>query len=265
MRGLADWARLRVYIGDREAGTVGLFGARKASQVDEKEAGKGLRMVLNITKIVDALHAGNKLDVDALDVRIVPGETNSRRGSRHDRPRQHIPSRTLSATYWMMTRAARERFQITAPILVLSTVAWALVLSKPTFEDPSSSCSGDMLRTGSSKLSLALLTMLQSPRSLAVTTGLMLAAMMLPMLAMPLRDIRDRSFARRRIRSIILFLSAYVCIWMPACAVLVAVAVSLRVLANSSAVLGFGIAIVFLWECSPPDNVALIGAMLILD
>lgn len=72
VRGMTASTRLRVYIGGQEVATVGLFGLRKASQSDEKHAGNGLRVVLDITKIVDALHLENKLDVDALDVRIVP-------------------------------------------------------------------------------------------------------------------------------------------------------------------------------------------------
>lgn len=72
VRGLTASTRLRIFIGDQEVGTVGLFGLRKASQKDEKHAGNGLRVVLNITKIVDALHLENKLDVDGLDVRVVP-------------------------------------------------------------------------------------------------------------------------------------------------------------------------------------------------
>jgi len=49
-----------------------LFGVRKASLTDGVHAGKGLTFVLEITKIVDALHLDNALDVSALDVRIVP-------------------------------------------------------------------------------------------------------------------------------------------------------------------------------------------------
>jgi tyrosinase len=83
VRGLVDSTAFRVYINLPEganpadhpellAGSVALFGARKASLVDEEHAGQGLDFRLEITKIVDALHLNNALDVDALDVRIVP-------------------------------------------------------------------------------------------------------------------------------------------------------------------------------------------------
>jgi len=51
---------------------VALFGVRKASVRDEEHAGHGLNFVLEITHIVDALHLGHALDVDSLDVRLVP-------------------------------------------------------------------------------------------------------------------------------------------------------------------------------------------------
>ena len=83
VRGLADSTAFHVYVGLPEganpadhpellAGSIALFGARKASLVDGEHAGQGLTFVLEITKIVDALHLGNALDVSALDVRIVP-------------------------------------------------------------------------------------------------------------------------------------------------------------------------------------------------
>lgn len=83
VRGLSDSTAFRVYVGlpqsanpkdhpERLAGSVALFGVRKASLVDEENSGKGLTFVLEITKIFDALHLNNALDVDALDVRIVP-------------------------------------------------------------------------------------------------------------------------------------------------------------------------------------------------
>lgn len=83
VRGLSDATAFRVYVAvpeganpvdypDRLAGSVALFGVRKASQMENAHAGQGLTFVLEITRIVDALHLNQTLDVDALDVRIVP-------------------------------------------------------------------------------------------------------------------------------------------------------------------------------------------------
>ncbi len=83
IRGTHDAAVLSVYINLPEgaspsdhpelfAGSVGLFGLRRASLKDGQQGGQGLSFVLEITKIVDALFLGNALDVDSLQVRIVP-------------------------------------------------------------------------------------------------------------------------------------------------------------------------------------------------
>jgi len=83
VRGLTDSTVFRVYVGlpdganpadhpERLAGSIALFGVRKASLADGEHAGQGLTFALEITNIVDTLHLNNSLDVDALDVRILP-------------------------------------------------------------------------------------------------------------------------------------------------------------------------------------------------
>jgi tyrosinase len=83
VRGLSDATSVSVYVGladgeapadhpERRAGSLSMFGLRKASLVDEEHAGKGLTFVLEITKIIDALHLAGGLTADQLDVRIVP-------------------------------------------------------------------------------------------------------------------------------------------------------------------------------------------------
>jgi tyrosinase len=77
IRGNAGSPVFRVYVkapGGQEAlaGSVSLFGLRKATLTDREHAGQGLTFVLDITKIIDELHIKNLLDVDALQVKIVP-------------------------------------------------------------------------------------------------------------------------------------------------------------------------------------------------
>jgi tyrosinase len=83
VRGTQDASVLNVYINLPEganpndhpehlAGSVGLFGLRRASSPDGRHGGQGLNFVLEITRIVDALHLENALDADSLHVRIVP-------------------------------------------------------------------------------------------------------------------------------------------------------------------------------------------------
>ncbi|MBV8298056.1 MAG: tyrosinase family protein [Candidatus Eremiobacteraeota bacterium] len=81
--GLNDSTAFQVYVGlpqgaspadhpELRAGSIALFGVRKASLTDDEHAGKGLTFVLEITKIVDALHLSNSFNLNSLDVRIVP-------------------------------------------------------------------------------------------------------------------------------------------------------------------------------------------------
>lgn len=83
VRGLSDATAFKVYVGVPDgadpakhpellAGSVALFGVRKASRAGGPHGGRGLTFVLEITDIVDRLHLQNALDVDALGVRIVP-------------------------------------------------------------------------------------------------------------------------------------------------------------------------------------------------
>jgi len=83
VRGLSDATALQVYVGlpdgadpaahpDRLAGSIALFGVRKASATGGEHAGSGLTFVLDISQVVDTLHLGHDLDVDQLGVRIVP-------------------------------------------------------------------------------------------------------------------------------------------------------------------------------------------------
>ena len=74
IRGLHDATAFKVYVNDRLAGTIALFGVRKATAADGEHAGQGITHVLEITKIVDELNLRNELDVDELDVRIVPAK-----------------------------------------------------------------------------------------------------------------------------------------------------------------------------------------------
>jgi tyrosinase len=57
---------------ERLAGSIALFGVSKASDPNEEHAGQGLNYVLEISRIVDALHLEDKLDADNLQVSIVP-------------------------------------------------------------------------------------------------------------------------------------------------------------------------------------------------
>ncbi len=82
----ADGAVFKVYVAlksrqnpknhpDLLAGTIALFGVRKASKPDGRHAGNGVNYTLDITKIADRLHLDGALDVKQLQVRIVSTES----------------------------------------------------------------------------------------------------------------------------------------------------------------------------------------------
>ncbi|MDQ3283630.1 MAG: tyrosinase family protein, partial [Acidobacteriota bacterium] len=72
VRSVNDATMLNVYVNERPAGNISLFGVRRASMPDSEHGGEGLTFVLEITDIVDELHLQSGLDVDKLEVRIEP-------------------------------------------------------------------------------------------------------------------------------------------------------------------------------------------------
>jgi tyrosinase len=83
IQGSNDATALEVYIGlpnganpaqhpELKAGSVGLFGLSSASDPNEAHGGQGLRLVLDITKVIDELHLNNSLNGPELPVTVVP-------------------------------------------------------------------------------------------------------------------------------------------------------------------------------------------------
>lgn len=72
VRGTRDSFILNVSVNQQRAGSVALFGLRKATLKDGGHGGEGLTFVLDITNIIDNLFLNSTLDADSLDVRIVP-------------------------------------------------------------------------------------------------------------------------------------------------------------------------------------------------
>jgi len=83
VRGLYDATAFSVYINVPEgedpaqhpellAGSIALFGVRKATLAEGAHAGDGLTFVLEITHIIDAMHLAGALNASQLQVRLVP-------------------------------------------------------------------------------------------------------------------------------------------------------------------------------------------------
>lgn len=101
-------------------------------------------------------------------------------------------------------------------------------------------------------VSFDLALLFNSPARLASGWVVMLAAMMLPVVAAPLRHVRDRSFARRRTRAMLLFILGYFAVWMAAGVVLQLLALTAQsVLPLPLARLGFAFAVAMAWQVTP--------------
>jgi tyrosinase len=72
VKGNIDANMLSVSVNDTYVDHVSLFGLRNASKVDGHHGGEGLTFILNITDVFDDLHINDALDINELDVKIVP-------------------------------------------------------------------------------------------------------------------------------------------------------------------------------------------------
>jgi len=148
-----------------------------------------------------------------------------------------------------MTAAARERARVRTPILLASAISWSVIVMNPA----GATTHDHHLHHGSSAMVLEH----GSLCDLASGWLLMLVAMMLPLLASPIGHVRDRSFARRRVRATALFVASYLAVWAAA-----GVALSLAALAISRSVHGewippcLGIAAALAWQLSPSKQVS---------
>jgi predicted metal-binding membrane protein len=88
--------------------------------------------------------------------------------------------------------------------------------------------------------------------SIALGWSLMLVAMMLPVLIIPIRYVRDRSFSHRRGRAEALFVAGYAFMWLAAGVVLVVLAMLIRTsIGNPLALTILSLTLVLTWQFSP--------------
>ena len=142
-----------------------------------------------------------------------------------------------------MSPAARERWRVRSPLLLVAAFSWVALLCLPRITPTSVWCAALM----SQPKQLAAMFV---PLSLGWV--LMLAAMMGPLLTLPLRHVRDRSFTRRRTRATALFLKGYAAIWIAAGVLLSVSALVLNRIAQDAFLrLAIGGVIGLLWQFSP--------------
>ena len=164
-----------------------------------------------------------------------------------------------------MTFRIREQTRVTIAILLISAIAWLMLLVNsgsimylahhPQMAIGSGALTHAHHSMFDSEVSLASFQMLIEMNSIPTLAGgwaVMLAAMMLPTLIRPIYHIRERSFKRRRARSVTLFVVGYAAMWMVAGGVLIAVVLMLNLLAPHSYLSAVVVGIIaFVWQCSP--------------
>jgi len=128
-----------------------------------------------------------------------------RSGTSQHRPHQRVPARRLAET---LDGRALHRFDAWLVVLgSTSLFAWAVLgLYGATWR-----CRLLLRRNALAVRcrSRSTLRSCSTPAKLAAGSALMIAAMMSPLLMAPLRHVRDRSFARRRARAMLLFVAGY--------------------------------------------------------
>jgi predicted metal-binding membrane protein len=149
-----------------------------------------------------------------------------------------------------MTMSSRRSTRINFLILLVSAIAWVMLLVNPGSIISLAHC--PVTDSGASMASFQMLLAMNPMSSMAAGWGLMLVAMMSPTLIAPIGHILERSFRRRRARSVALFILGYAVIWMIAGGVLITSKLLMSLLAPQSylpaAVVGL---IAFIWQCSP--------------
>jgi predicted metal-binding membrane protein len=174
--------------------------------------------------------------------------------------------------------SARGYGQISLLILLISAVAWMVLLVSPgstmphahhPVTDPGAALASSQMPTdnpasatphvhhpvtdsGVAPASLPLLLAIKPLFSLLAGWALMLVAMMAPTLIAPICHIIARSFKRRRARSVTLFVIGYAVIWIAAGVVLIATTLTLKLLMPQSYWPVVAVTIIaVVWQCSP--------------
>jgi predicted metal-binding membrane protein len=149
---------------------------------------------------------------------------------------------------WSATRRFDAWFD--SWLIVTSLVAWALLALTWSDVTPAGFCSASLRMPLSDSFNLAFV--FNSPAQLASGWLLMLAAMTPPLMAAPLRHVRERSFAHRRARAMFLFVIGYGAVWMIAGMGLQVMALAAQTAVSDTRMcVALSAAAATLWQVSP--------------
>lgn len=158
-----------------------------------------------------------------------------------------------------MTEQARSRDRVTYAVTIATLIAWIVLLidhGSGNVQAIASICSA--ARAGASAVSFDTLFAFNSLWSLVFGWLLMLAAMMLPTLTAPIFHVYERSFKRRRFRSVSMFTAGYSVVWLLVGLVMLAAQHALNALLPTSYWLTLTVCLAaFVWQCSPVKQLCL--------
>lgn len=153
-----------------------------------------------------------------------------------------------------MRAAARRPEAWLVVLAATSAAAWAAVALGGSDMAVPIVCSASLGGVPPGSLDLAfgpsLGLALNPPLRLAGDWALMLVAMMAPAIILPLRHVHDRSFARRRVRAMLLFCAGYAAVWFGAGVVLQAMALAAWWIAPAASI-AVAAAVALVWQISP--------------
>jgi predicted metal-binding membrane protein len=115
-------------------------------------------------------------------------------------------------------------------------------------------CSADGTRALPLAVSFHLALLTNALPQLAFGWLLMVIAMMLPLAIAPLRLVRERSFARRRGRSTLLFVIGFIALWMVGGVILGLLAWTVEGTVPAPFGAGLAVAVALVWQVSPPKQ-----------
>jgi predicted metal-binding membrane protein len=115
-----------------------------------------------------------------------------------------------------MTQGRRGFDHWLVVLATTSLLAWSILAFGGSTLMLPALCSANALPVMPLSESLDLALVFNAPATLAAGWALMLAAMMLPLVVAQLRHVRERSFARRRARAMLLFVLGYLAVWTAA-------------------------------------------------
>lgn len=150
-----------------------------------------------------------------------------------------------------MERAAHRPDAWLVPFGTVILMAWVMLAVGGSVFPLPAICSAESEAGLPLSVSFDLARISDSFAQLALGWALMVVAMMLPLALLPLRHIRERSFARRRARSMLLFVSGFVAVWMMVGVFLQMTAWLLPWVVPPLAGVGLAAALALVWQVSP--------------